>query len=115
MDSDPQNKVIFVKVQQSFFFQLAKLQRQSAALHREIIRKLLPGKRNIKFVSSKPLRLSGKIRQELRARGALADLRDLLGPTLPAFLSPNVLSYLVEHFGIAPTTTPENDLKMLLK
>ena len=38
-----------------------------------------------------------------------------LGPTLPAFLSPNVLSYLVEHFGIAPITTPEADLEALLK
>ena len=37
-----------------------------------------------------------------------------LGPTLPAFLSPNVLNYLVEHFGIAPITTPEKDLKQLL-
>ena len=37
-----------------------------------------------------------------------------LGPTLPAFLSPNVLAYLVEHYAIAPTTTPENDLKALL-
>ena len=37
-----------------------------------------------------------------------------LGPTLPAFLSPNVLSYLVEHYAIAPTTTPEEDLKTLL-
>ena len=38
-----------------------------------------------------------------------------LGPTLPAFLSPNVLNYLVENFGIAPVTTPEEDLKQLLK
>ena len=30
-----------------------------------------------------------------------------LGPTLPAFVSPNVLNYLVENFGIAPITTPE--------
>ena len=37
-----------------------------------------------------------------------------LGPTLPAFLSPNVLNYLVEHFAIAPTTTPEADLKEIL-
>ena len=36
-----------------------------------------------------------------------------LGPTLPAFLSPNVLSYLVEHYHIAPTTTPEADLAAL--
>lgn len=38
-----------------------------------------------------------------------------LGPTLPAFLSPNVLNYLFENFGIAPITTPEEDLKQLLK
>ncbi len=38
-----------------------------------------------------------------------------LGPTLPAFISPNVLHYLVENFGIAPITTPEEDLKQLLQ
>lgn len=39
-----------------------------------------------------------------------------LGPTLPAFLSENVLNYLVENFHISPTGTPEEDLKkMLLK
>lgn len=38
-----------------------------------------------------------------------------LGPTLPAFVSPNVLNYLIENFGIAPITTPEEDLKQLLK
>lgn len=38
-----------------------------------------------------------------------------LGPTLPAFVSPNVLSYLVENFGITPISTPEEDLKQLLK
>lgn len=37
-----------------------------------------------------------------------------LGPTLPAFLSPNVLNYLVEHFSIASVTTPEADLKEIL-
>ena len=37
-----------------------------------------------------------------------------LGPTLPAFISPNVLNYLVENFHIAPVTTPEEDLKVLL-
>ncbi len=37
-----------------------------------------------------------------------------LGPTLPAFLSPNVLDYLVEHYNIAPITTPEEDLKTML-
>ena len=39
----------------------------------------------------------------------------LLDPTLPAFISPNVLNYLVENFGIAPITTPEQDLADLLK
>jgi hydroxylamine reductase len=38
-----------------------------------------------------------------------------LGPTLPAFVSPNVLNYLVEQFGIAPISTPEEDLKKILK
>ena len=37
-----------------------------------------------------------------------------LGPSLPAFLSPNVLSYLASHYHIAPTTAPEEDLKTLL-
>ena len=37
-----------------------------------------------------------------------------LGLTLPAFISPTVLNYLVEHYGIAPITTPEEDLKALL-
>ena len=37
-----------------------------------------------------------------------------LGPTLPAFLSPNVLNFLAEHYAIAPTTTPEADLAALL-
>ena len=38
-----------------------------------------------------------------------------LGPTLPAFISPNILNFLVENYGIAPITTPEEDLKALLK
>ena len=37
-----------------------------------------------------------------------------LGPTLPAFLSPNVLNYLVENYQIALVTTPEADLKAIL-
>jgi len=38
----------------------------------------------------------------------------LLGPTLPAFISPNVLNVLVDHYHIAPISTPEEDLKKLL-
>ena len=37
-----------------------------------------------------------------------------LGPTLPAFLSPNVAKVLVENFGIAGIGTVEDDLKILL-
>ena len=35
-----------------------------------------------------------------------------LGPTLPAFLSPNVANVLVENFGIAGITTVEDDMKI---
>ncbi|HIX92896.1 MAG TPA: hydroxylamine reductase [Firmicutes bacterium] len=38
----------------------------------------------------------------------------LLGPSLPAFVSPNVLNYLVEHYNISPISTPEADLAKLL-
>jgi len=37
-----------------------------------------------------------------------------LGPTLPAFLSPNVANVLVEKFGIAGIGTVEDDLKIFL-
>ena len=37
-----------------------------------------------------------------------------LGPTLPAFVSPNVLNFLVEHFNITPISTPDEDLKKIL-
>ena len=39
----------------------------------------------------------------------------LLGPSLPAFISPNVLNYLVENYNIAPISTPEEDLRKILK
>ena len=37
-----------------------------------------------------------------------------LGPTLPAFISKNVLQYLVENYHISPIGTPEEDLKHIL-
>ncbi len=37
-----------------------------------------------------------------------------LGPTLPAFLTPNVLNFLVQNYDIKPITTPEQDLKAIL-
>ena len=38
----------------------------------------------------------------------------LLGPSLPAFISPNVLALLAKTYNIAPISTPEQDLKKLL-
>ena len=38
----------------------------------------------------------------------------LLGPSLPAFISPNVLNVLVENYNIGPISTPEADLAKLL-
>ncbi len=37
-----------------------------------------------------------------------------LGPTLPAFVSPNVLKVLVDNWGVTPISTPEADLKKML-
>jgi hydroxylamine reductase len=38
-----------------------------------------------------------------------------LGPSLPAFVTPNVLNVLVEKFNIAPIKTPDEDLRAILK
>ncbi len=54
---------------------------------------------------------------------AVADLLALLslgvkgiyiGPSLPAFLSPNVLQFLVDNFDLKPISTPDEDLKQIL-
>jgi hydroxylamine reductase len=42
----------------------------------------------------------------------IKDIR--LGPSLPAFITPNVLNVLVENFAIKPIATPEEDLKAIL-
>ena len=42
----------------------------------------------------------------------IKDIR--LGPSLPAFITPNVLNILVEKFNIMPITTPDNDLSAIL-
>ena len=42
----------------------------------------------------------------------IKDIR--LGPSLPAFITPNVLNVLVENFAIKPITTPDEDLKTIL-
>ena len=38
-----------------------------------------------------------------------------LGPTLLAFISPNVLQYLIDTFDITPISTPEKDLEYCLQ
>jgi hydroxylamine reductase len=42
----------------------------------------------------------------------IKDIR--LGPSLPAFVTPNVLNFLVQNFAIKPITTPDEDLKAIL-
>ena len=37
-----------------------------------------------------------------------------IGPSLPAFLTPNVLKVLVDNYNITPITTPDADLKAIL-
>ncbi len=43
----------------------------------------------------------------------IKDIR--LGPTLPVFLTPNVLDFLVQNYDIKPITTPDEDLAAILK
>ena len=38
-----------------------------------------------------------------------------IGPSLPAVITPNMLKVLVEKFNIMPITTPEEDLKAIMK
>jgi len=42
-------------------------------------------------------------------------IRDIrLGPSLPAFITPNILNFLVEKFNIMPIRTPDEDLQAIL-
>lgn len=38
-----------------------------------------------------------------------------LGPSLPAFISQNVLNYLIENYNIAPISTPKEDLRKIFE
>ncbi|RMG00860.1 MAG: hydroxylamine reductase [Nitrospirae bacterium] len=42
----------------------------------------------------------------------IKDIR--LGPSLPAFLTPNVIKFLVENYGIKPIKSPEEDIMEIL-
>ena len=37
-----------------------------------------------------------------------------LGPSLPAFVTPNVLDVLVKNYGIKPITSADEDIKAIL-
>nr|WP_302597484.1 hydroxylamine reductase [uncultured Cellulosilyticum sp.] len=52
---------------------------------------------------------------DLLALLSLGVKRIYLGPSLPAFLSPRVLQYLVDTFNLTPISTPDEDLKTCLK
>ncbi len=43
----------------------------------------------------------------------IKDIR--LGPSLPAFITPNILKVLVDKFNIMPIKTPDEDLKAIMK
>lgn len=38
-----------------------------------------------------------------------------LGPSLPAYVTPNILKVLVEKYNIMPTTTALNDIEQIMK
>mgnify|MGYP007083411283 FL=1 len=73
-----------MKVEQALIPHFSKLQRQPAALHTEVIRKLLAGERNVELVAAPALRLGGKIGHQLCTRRALAHVGEL-------FVEPQVL------------------------
>ena len=77
-------QMAFVKVEQALIPHFSKLQRQSAALHAEVIRKLLAGERNVELVAAPALRLGGKIGHQLCPGRALAHVGEL-------FVEPQVL------------------------
>ncbi|MFV0497549.1 MAG: hydroxylamine reductase [Candidatus Fimivivens sp.] len=57
---------------------------------------------------------------EQKAVGILLTLLSLgikdirLGPTLPAFITPNIMQILIDKFAIKPISTPEQDLEAIL-
>ena len=79
-----EKEVAFVKVEQALIPHFSKLQRQPAALHTEVIRKLLAGERNVELVAAPAPRLGGKIGHQLCPGGALAHVGEF-------FVEPQVL------------------------
>ncbi len=58
--------------------------------------------------------MSRRLLQTLLALLSLGIKNIYLGPTLPAFLSPNVLQYLVDTFQLRLISNPEDDIKTCL-
>lgn len=79
-----EKKMAFVKVEQALIPHFSKLHGQPAALHTEVIRKLLAGERNVEFIDAPALRLGGKIGHQLCPGGALAHVGEF-------FVEPQVL------------------------
>ena len=72
-----QHKMAFVEFQQSLITHFTEFNGQSAALDGEIVSELLTGKRNIKFIGSAFLRLSGEIGHNLCSCCPLPHMRNL--------------------------------------
>ena len=66
-----------LEFQQSFITHFAKFNGQSAALDGEIVGELLTGERNVKYIGSMLLRLSGEIGHELCSRCSLTHMGNL--------------------------------------
>lgn len=79
-----EQKVAFVKVKKALIPHFSKLHGQPAALHTEVIRKLLAGERDVELIAAPTLRLGGKIGHQLCPRRALAHVGEL-------FVEPQVL------------------------
>ena len=73
--------MIFLKVKQPLAAHFPKLQGQPAALDPKIVRKLLPRKRYVKFISSQTLGFGRKIGHELCPGGALPHVGELFAET----------------------------------
>ena len=67
----------YMEIQKAVLFRFPQLQRQAAALHRQIIRQLLTGEGDIKLIRSQPLGLGGEVGHELGPCGALAHVGEL--------------------------------------
>ena len=73
-----------MKVEQALIPHFSKLHGQSAALHAEVIRKLLAGERDVELIAAPALRLGGKIGHQLCPGRALAHVGEF-------FVEPQVL------------------------